>query len=284
MTQERIIFSNPTSSNPRLSPAATKSDDILSARAPPLHSASILQPATPPQVVAFESWTISAPICLNGFTLAESRKPDLWNCVCFLTIFLVCLAFVIKVDFSFESLFAIWSLSPQWFHYSFYLSIVSWQYQKYWNILILVLCLLLVCSSYSSFAPPSPFFNSQWHRDCELFTHTLVPQCSPSTSSRQPQTLRITKLTTYSSLKSYAQVSPWILSCGRMWRTCAHVIYCFWWCAPNSLSTKRSQTREPHHWYTRIYHWITKVASDYGFRNEFAWAGQNDAEMHSHKH
>jgi len=31
------------------------SDDTLSALTPPLHCASILQPATPPQVVAFES-------------------------------------------------------------------------------------------------------------------------------------------------------------------------------------------------------------------------------------
>jgi len=59
---------------------------------------------------------------------------------------------------------AIWSLSPQRFHYYFFLSTVSWQYQKYSSILILVLCLLcvtpLVCSSYSSFAPSSPFFSS----------------------------------------------------------------------------------------------------------------------------
>jgi len=72
MTQERIMFSNPTPSKPRLSPAATMIDDTPSARTPPLHCASILQPATPPQVVAFESWTISAPICLNRFTFAES--------------------------------------------------------------------------------------------------------------------------------------------------------------------------------------------------------------------
>jgi len=55
MTQERIMFSNPTPSKPRLSPAATMSDDTPSALTPPLHCASILQPATPPQVVAFES-------------------------------------------------------------------------------------------------------------------------------------------------------------------------------------------------------------------------------------
>jgi len=68
---------------------------------------------------------------------------------------------------------------------------ISGQYQKYSTILILVLCFLcvtlLVCSSYSSFAPSSPFFSSWWPRYCELFTHTLVLQCSPSTSSRQPQ-------------------------------------------------------------------------------------------------
>ena len=46
--------------------------------------ASILQPAAPPQVVAFESKIISAPICLNRFTLAESWKSDLWTCVCVL--------------------------------------------------------------------------------------------------------------------------------------------------------------------------------------------------------
>jgi len=33
-------------------------------------------------------------------------------------------AFLIEMDFSFKSLFAIWSLSPQQFHYYFYLSIV----------------------------------------------------------------------------------------------------------------------------------------------------------------
>ena len=56
---------------------ASRSEDLLSALTPPLRCASILQPATPPQVVAFQSWTISASICLDCFTLAESRKSDL---------------------------------------------------------------------------------------------------------------------------------------------------------------------------------------------------------------
>jgi len=99
------------------------------------------------------------------------------------------------MNFSFKSLFAIWSSSPQRFHYYFFLSIVSWQYQKYLTILILVLFLLcvtpLVCSFYSSFAPSSPFFSSWWQKNCQLFTHTLVFQCSPSTSSHQPQTTHV---------------------------------------------------------------------------------------------
>jgi len=75
MIQERIMFSN--LSEPRLSPAATMSDDMPPALTPPLHCASILQPAAPPQVVGFKSWTISAPVCLNRFTFAESQKSDL---------------------------------------------------------------------------------------------------------------------------------------------------------------------------------------------------------------
>jgi len=43
-----VLESHP--SKPRLSPAATMSDDTPSALTPPLHCASILQPATPPQV------------------------------------------------------------------------------------------------------------------------------------------------------------------------------------------------------------------------------------------
>jgi len=76
MTHEHIMFSNPTPSKPRLSPAATI-DATTSFFIPPLHCASILRPAAPPQVAAFESETISAPICLIRFTFAESRKSDL---------------------------------------------------------------------------------------------------------------------------------------------------------------------------------------------------------------
>ena len=72
MTQGRLMFSNPTPSEQHLSPTAMMSNDMLSALTPPLQCASILQLTTPPQVVAFESWTISSPICLNCFTLSES--------------------------------------------------------------------------------------------------------------------------------------------------------------------------------------------------------------------
>jgi len=54
MTQERIMFSNPTPSKSRLSPAATI-DATTSFLTPSLHCASILLPAAPPQVDAFES-------------------------------------------------------------------------------------------------------------------------------------------------------------------------------------------------------------------------------------
>jgi len=182
MTQERIMFSNPTPSKPHLSLTATMSDDMPSILTPPLHCASILQPAAPPQVVAFESWTISAPICFNCFTFAESRQSDLWTCVCVFTFSSCVFAFLIEMNFSFKSLFAIWSLSPQRLHYYFLFSSVSWRYQKYSTILILVLCLLrvtpLVCSSYSSFAPSSPFFSSWWQKvvsylPMHLFSHVL---------------------------------------------------------------------------------------------------------------
>jgi len=77
MSQERLIISKLIPSKLHISPAATMIDDMLSTLTLPLSCASILPPVTPPQVVAFESATISAPICLNRFTLAESRKPDL---------------------------------------------------------------------------------------------------------------------------------------------------------------------------------------------------------------
>ena len=58
-----------------------------------------------------------------------------------------------------------------------------------------MLCLLcvtpLVCSFYSSVAPPSSFLSCRWQRDRELFTHILVLWCSLSTSSRQPQTTHV---------------------------------------------------------------------------------------------
>ena len=41
MTQERIMFPNPTPSKPRLSPAATMSDDTPSALTPPLSSSRL---------------------------------------------------------------------------------------------------------------------------------------------------------------------------------------------------------------------------------------------------
>ena len=170
---------------------------MQSALTPPLHCASILQPVTPGQVVAFESWTISAPIYLNCFTLAESRKPDLWTCV-FVWPFPLLSLLSDRNKFQLQvpvCNLVQQSLSSQQFHYYFYLSIVSWQYQKYWPILILVLCLLcvtpLVCSFYLSFDLSLPFFSSWWQKDCELLTHTLVLHQRRRINPRRPMYLLI---------------------------------------------------------------------------------------------
>ena len=50
--------------------------------------------------------------------------------MCVLPFPLLTFTFLIEMNFSLKSLFAIWSLSPQRFHYYFFLSIVSWQYQN----------------------------------------------------------------------------------------------------------------------------------------------------------
>ena len=83
MTQERIMLSNPTPSKPHLSPAATMSDDTSSALAPSLHCASILQPATPPQVVAFRGACVSrAPLAdASRLALAGWGRPAWSLCV-----------------------------------------------------------------------------------------------------------------------------------------------------------------------------------------------------------
>ena len=117
MTQEHLMFSNPTPSEPCLSPAVTMSDDMLSALTPSLHCASILQPATPPQVVAFKSLSISAPVCLDRFTLDKSWKPDLLTCVCVVTFSSSAFAFLTETNCSFKFLFAMWLLSPQRLNY-----------------------------------------------------------------------------------------------------------------------------------------------------------------------
>jgi len=64
--------------------------------------------------------------------------------------------FLIEMNFSFKSLFAIWLLSPQQFHDYFFFSIVSWQYQKYSTILILVLCLLCVTRQFADLTQALP--------------------------------------------------------------------------------------------------------------------------------
>ena len=73
MTQECIMFSNPTPSTPRLSPAETMSDDTPSALTLPLHCASIWQPATPPQL----SLLSLRPSLLQCVSIVSPHSPSL---------------------------------------------------------------------------------------------------------------------------------------------------------------------------------------------------------------
>jgi len=90
MTQERLMFSNPTPSELRLSPAATMSDDTPLTLTPPLHCA--LQPAAPlklsllslrPALLQFVS--IVSPLLNHGNLIFEP--------VCVFYLFLFCLCF-----------------------------------------------------------------------------------------------------------------------------------------------------------------------------------------------
>jgi len=214
-TPPRPVPARPLISWPKNASCSRMSPRASSASLPPRRWAMTrhrlsLRPCTAPLSCILQPLLKLSPLSLGPSLLQfVSTVSPLLNhgnlifepvCV-FLTFSSSAFVFLIAMNSSFKSLFAIWSLSPQRFHYYFFLRIVSWQYQKYSTILILVLCLLcitpLVCSSYSSFAPssssPWPFFSSWWQKDCELlvFTHIPVLQCSPSTSSRQPQTTHV---------------------------------------------------------------------------------------------
>ena len=110
--------------------------------------------------------------------------------MCF-RLFFSALAFLIEMNFSFKSLFAIWSLSPQRFHFYFYLNTVSWQYQEYATILILVLCLLcvtpLVCQAHLTQALPRLHLSSAAddkrivsYLHINLFSNILYRRCRVS--------------------------------------------------------------------------------------------------------
>ena len=91
ITQEHIMFWNPTPSEPRLSPAATMSDDTLSRLSLRLCTAPLscsLQP-----LLKLLPLNISATICLNRFTFADSWKVWSLNLCVFSYLFLFCLCF-----------------------------------------------------------------------------------------------------------------------------------------------------------------------------------------------
>ena len=143
MTQERLLFSNPNPSElrlrilpPRRWATTCCRFSLLPCPAPlscslqPLLKLSLL--SLRPSLLQFVSID----------SLLLSHENPSFEPMCVFHLFISCLCFLIAMNFSFKSLFAIWSLSPQRFHYHFFLSTVSWQYQKYSTILILVLCLL----------------------------------------------------------------------------------------------------------------------------------------------
>ena len=73
--------------------------------------------------------------------ITEIRSLNLYVCFIFSS---SVFTFMIEMKFSFQSLFAICSLLPQRFHYYFFLSIVSWQYQKYWTSFWYLCCAFYV--------------------------------------------------------------------------------------------------------------------------------------------
>ena len=108
MTRERIMFSNPTPSKPRLSPAATMSDATPSSHTPSLHYASILQPAAPPQVVAL-SLRPSLLQFVSIDSLLLNHENRIFEPVCVFYLSSSVFTFLIEMNFSIKSLFAIWS-------------------------------------------------------------------------------------------------------------------------------------------------------------------------------
>jgi len=193
MTQERLMFLIPTPSEPRLSPAIDERRHAVGSHSTlALH----LYLAACNHSSSCRFWVLDH-LCSNlskSFYSCWITKTRSWKlCVCFLPFPLLPLLSD-RNEFQHEVPVCNLVVITQRLYYYFGLT-VCWQYQTYWTILILVVCLLcvtpLVCSSYSSFAPSLPFFRSWWQRDCDLFALTLVLQCSPSTSSHQPHTTHV---------------------------------------------------------------------------------------------
>jgi len=62
-----------------------------------------LAACSPSSSCRFESWTMSAPICPNRVTFAESQKSDPSTCVCVFALSSSAFAFLIELNFSFKS-------------------------------------------------------------------------------------------------------------------------------------------------------------------------------------
>jgi len=92
MTQRRIMFSNPTTSELRLSPAATMRDDILSAITLPLHCISLAacNPSPSCRFWVLDHLCSNLSQSIHCCWISETRSLNL--CACFFLL-LFCLCF-----------------------------------------------------------------------------------------------------------------------------------------------------------------------------------------------
>jgi len=123
--------------------------------------------------------------------ITEIRSLNL--CVCF-TFSSSAFACLIEMNFDFKSLFSIWSLSPQRFHYFFvYYSFlaVSEIFNHSNTCAVPSVCNAVGLLILLKLRPVFTFLQQLITKNCELLTRTLFLQCSPSALSRQPQTTHV---------------------------------------------------------------------------------------------
>jgi len=142
MTHEHLMLSNPTPSKLHLrhNDERRHADGSHSALALRLYLATC-NPSSRCQFWVLDHLCFNWSQSFHSCCITETRSLNLSVYIIFSS---SAFASLIQINFRYKPQIAIWTLSPQRFHYYFCLLIVSWQSQKYWTILILVLCLLCV--------------------------------------------------------------------------------------------------------------------------------------------